>query len=122
LTAAIVKSAEGPASDLALSPTVHANVLPSGLAAKGNAMGRPGQQSGEVISFGPFTLVAGERLLTKEVFRSRLARALDILIAFAARPNEVIGKKELLAQVWPDVTVGAGGVGKTTVAVAVGMT
>jgi len=33
------------------------------------------------------------------------ARALDILIALVSRPNEVISKKELLSQVWPDVTV-----------------
>jgi DNA-binding winged helix-turn-helix (wHTH) protein len=32
-------------------------------------------------------------------------RALDILIALVSRPNDVISKKELLSQVWPDVTV-----------------
>lgn len=34
------------------------------------------------------------------------ARALDILIALLSRPNEVVSKRELLAQVWADVTVG----------------
>jgi DNA-binding winged helix-turn-helix (wHTH) protein len=58
------------------------------------------------VSFGPFELVARERLLTKEGAPVELgARALDILIALLSQPNEVISKKDLLAQVWPDVTV-----------------
>ena len=36
------------------------------------------------------------------------ARALDILIALVSRPNEVVSKRELMAQVWPDVTVEEG--------------
>jgi predicted ATPase/DNA-binding winged helix-turn-helix (wHTH) protein len=36
------------------------------------------------------------------------ARALDILIALSSRPNEVVGKDDLLAQVWPDVIVEEG--------------
>ncbi len=36
------------------------------------------------------------------------ARALDILIALASRPNEVVSKRELIAVVWPDVTVEEG--------------
>ena len=36
------------------------------------------------------------------------ARALDILIALVSRPNEAISKKDLLARVWPDVTVEEG--------------
>ncbi len=63
----------------------------------------------DVISFGPFTLVASERLLMKEGAPVELgARTLDILIALVSRPNEVVGKRELLAQVWPDVTVEEG--------------
>jgi predicted ATPase/DNA-binding winged helix-turn-helix (wHTH) protein len=63
-------------------------------------------QTGEVVSFGPFELVARERLLTKEGAPVELgARALDILIALLSHPNEVISKRDLLAQVWPDVTV-----------------
>ncbi len=63
----------------------------------------------DVISFGPFTLVAGERLLMKEGAPVELgSRALDILIALVSRPNEVVGKKELLSRVWPDVTVEEG--------------
>jgi len=63
----------------------------------------------DVISFGPFILAASERLLTKGEAPVELgARALDLLIALAARPNEVISKKDLLAKVWPDVTVEEG--------------
>ena len=36
------------------------------------------------------------------------ARALDILIALLSRPNEVVSKNDLLARVWPDVTVEEG--------------
>jgi predicted ATPase/DNA-binding winged helix-turn-helix (wHTH) protein len=63
-------------------------------------------QTRDVISFGPFRLVASERLLTKNGIPIELgARALDILVALASRPNEAASKKDLLAQVWPDVTV-----------------
>jgi predicted ATPase/DNA-binding winged helix-turn-helix (wHTH) protein len=63
-------------------------------------------QAREVLSFGPFEFVPSERLLTKEGALVELgARALDILITLLSRPNEVISKRELLAQVWPDVTV-----------------
>jgi predicted ATPase/DNA-binding winged helix-turn-helix (wHTH) protein len=58
------------------------------------------------MSFGPFRLVPSERLLTKEGTPVVLgARALDILIALVSRPNQVVGKKDLMALVWPDVIV-----------------
>ena len=38
----------------------------------------------------------------------RGARTLDTLIALVARPNEAISKRELMAVVWPDVTVEEG--------------
>jgi len=73
---------------------------------KDDAMVTPAAQAKDVVSFGPFSLVASERLLTREGAAVELgARALDILIALVSRPNEVVGKKELLARVWPDVTV-----------------
>src|SRR5262249_40005421 len=63
----------------------------------------------DALSFGPFILAPGERLLTRDGVPVELgARALDILIALVARPNEVVSKKDLLAQVWPDVTVEEG--------------
>jgi DNA-binding winged helix-turn-helix (wHTH) protein len=74
-----------------------------------DAMMTPAALAREVISFGPFSLVTGERLLTREGAPVELsARALDILIALLSRPNEVVSKTDLLAQVWPDVTVEEG--------------
>lgn len=62
-----------------------------------------------MITFGPFTLIANERLLLRENVPVQLgARAFDILVTLAMRPNEVIGKKELLARVWPDIIVEEG--------------
>ncbi|MEI9986316.1 MAG: winged helix-turn-helix domain-containing protein [Aliidongia sp.] len=70
---------------------------------------KPAVPNREIISFGPFRLVAGERLLTKEDARVDLgARTLDILIALAVRPNEILSKRVLLGQVWPDVIVEEG--------------
>ena len=64
-------------------------------------------QTRDAISFGPFSLVASERLLTKDGAPVELgARALDTLIVLASRPNEVVSKKDLLARVWPDVKIG----------------
>jgi predicted ATPase/DNA-binding winged helix-turn-helix (wHTH) protein len=66
-------------------------------------------QARDVISFGPFSLIASERLLTKDAVPVELgARALDILITLASRPNEAVSKRDLLARVWPDVTVEEG--------------
>ena len=61
------------------------------------------------FSFGPFHLIAGERLLTKNGVPVDLgARALDILVALIATPNEVVSKKDLMSRVWPDVSVEEG--------------
>src|SRR5246500_737770 len=60
----------------------------------------------DVLSFGPFSLFAAERLLKKGDEPIPLGdRALDILIALAERPGEVITRKDLISTVWPDVTV-----------------
>src|SRR5258708_15672410 len=76
---------------------------------KEDAMMGPAAQTRDVISFGPFGWVGSERLLSREGAPVELgARALDILIAWVSRPNEVISKKDLLARVWPDVTVEEG--------------
>jgi predicted ATPase/DNA-binding winged helix-turn-helix (wHTH) protein len=63
----------------------------------------------EVISFGPFSLAVGERLLTRNGVRVELgSRTLDVLISLLSRPNELVGKRDLLAQVWPEATVEEG--------------
>lgn len=64
------------------------------------------RQTREIVSFGPFSLVASERLLTKGGAPVELsARALDILIALVSQPNQPLSKIDLLSKVWPDVTV-----------------
>jgi DNA-binding winged helix-turn-helix (wHTH) protein len=63
----------------------------------------------DLISFGPFNLAVSERLLTKKGVPVELgARTLDTLITLVSRPNEVLSKRDLLNQVWPDVTVEEG--------------
>ena len=72
-------------------------------------MGRPAAWTSDAVSFGPFNLAASERLLTKDGVPVDVgARALDILIALAARAHEVVSKRDLLAQVWPDTVVDEG--------------
>lgn len=66
-------------------------------------------QTKDQLSFGPFKLLPGERLLTKDDVAVDLgARALDILMVLASSPNEVVSKRDLMARVWPDVTVEEG--------------
>jgi predicted ATPase/DNA-binding winged helix-turn-helix (wHTH) protein len=66
-------------------------------------------QTADVTSFGPFSLIASQRLLTRDGAPVELgARSLDILIALVSSPNEVVSKRDLLARVWPDVTVEEG--------------
>lgn len=63
----------------------------------------------DALSFGPFKLIGAERLLMNGDAPVDLgARALDILVVLTSSPNTVISKKELIARVWPDVTVEEG--------------
>ena len=74
-----------------------------------SAMTEPAGQTRDVISFGPFTLVASERLLTRNGARLQLGeRMLDTLIALVSSHNQPIDKRDLMTQVWPDVTVSEG--------------
>jgi len=58
------------------------------------------------ISFGPFRLIASQRLLLDGDTPVRLGgRAIDLLIALVDRAGEVVGKDELLARVWPETVV-----------------
>src|ERR1700733_12475901 len=76
---------------------------------KDDAMTLPEAQMKGVISFGPFRLDANERLLMKEGAVVELgARTLDTLIALVSSPNEIVSKRDLMARVWPDVTVEEG--------------
>src|SRR3546814_20046895 len=72
-------------------------------------MAIPVSQTEGSLSFGPFRLVASERLLTRDAVPAKVsASALDILAALTSRPNEVVSKQDLVARVWPDVTVEEG--------------
>jgi predicted ATPase/DNA-binding winged helix-turn-helix (wHTH) protein len=62
--------------------------------------------AGDVVSFGPFRLKVGERLLLKGGAPISLGgRALDILIALVERAGDVVSRRELMDRVWPDVVV-----------------
>src|SRR5882757_6798140 len=66
-------------------------------------------QTKDGFSFGPFQLVASERLLTKAGAPLELgSRALDILLVLISTPNEIVSKKDLMSRVWPDVIVEEG--------------
>jgi predicted ATPase/DNA-binding winged helix-turn-helix (wHTH) protein len=66
-------------------------------------------QPKDVLCFGPFSLFAAERLLKKDDERIPLGgRALDILITLAEQAGKVVTNKELIATVWPHVTVEKG--------------
>ena len=60
----------------------------------------------EIISFGPFRLFPGARVLEKDGVPLALGnRALDILLVLAERPGAVVSHRELLARVWRDLVV-----------------
>lgn len=65
-----------------------------------------GHRATEVVSFGPFRLFPSERVLKKMDEPVRLgSRAFDILCALIDQAGELVGNKELVAKVWPDVFV-----------------
>src|SRR5438552_13059517 len=61
------------------------------------------------LAFGPFELnVAGRTLKKASQVIPLGGRAYDILIALLEHAGEVVGKAELIARAWPDVTVEEG--------------
>src|SRR5947207_2951704 len=60
----------------------------------------------QAISFGPYRLLAAQRLLLEGDTPVRLgSRAFDTLAALVGRAGEVVGKEELIARVWPQTFV-----------------
>jgi DNA-binding winged helix-turn-helix (wHTH) protein len=58
------------------------------------------------ISFGPFRLLAAERLVLEGDKPVRIgSRAFDILAALVERAGEVVSKEELIARAWPQTFV-----------------
>lgn len=69
----------------------------------------PDVDAGDRVSFGPFTLIVDERLLTRDgVPLSLGGRALDVLIVLVARAGTVVSKQALMAEAWPGVIVSEG--------------
>jgi predicted ATPase/DNA-binding winged helix-turn-helix (wHTH) protein len=61
------------------------------------------------IGFGPFQLYPATRILKKDLKTVNIGgRAFDILVALLRRPNEIVTKRELFEQVWPNVNVDDG--------------
>src|SRR6266699_2232582 len=60
----------------------------------------------QAISFGPYRLLAAQRLLLEGDTPVRLgSRAFDILATLLERPGDVIGKDELMSRTWPKTFV-----------------
>jgi predicted ATPase/DNA-binding winged helix-turn-helix (wHTH) protein len=58
------------------------------------------------MSFGPFSLFPGERLLTRDDVPVEIGgRSLDLLIVLTEQPGRVLSKRDLLKRVWSDVVV-----------------
>ncbi len=63
----------------------------------------------DVILFGPFRLHVAQRLVEQAGVELPLGgRALDILIVLIEQAGKVVSKHDLMARVWPDVTVDEG--------------
>jgi len=60
----------------------------------------------QAFCFGPFRIVPRARLLECDGSRTPISsRAFDLLCVLVNRPGEVISKGELMARVWPNLTV-----------------
>jgi predicted ATPase/DNA-binding winged helix-turn-helix (wHTH) protein len=70
---------------------------------------QPETPADQVFAFGPFRLFPARRMLIEDDRQVRLGgRALDLLIDLVEHAPNVVAKDELLARVWPDVTVEEG--------------
>ena len=66
----------------------------------------PDAGAGRAVTFGPFRLVAAERLLERDGRRIVLgSRALDVLIHLVANAGQTVNKKALIAGVWAGVEI-----------------
>ncbi|UQR63170.1 winged helix-turn-helix domain-containing protein [Bradyrhizobium sp. C-145] len=60
-------------------------------------------QYGKALSFGPFELSVGNRLLTNGAKVVPLgSRAMDLLIILTEQANKVVGRRTLIERVWPE--------------------
>ena len=59
-------------------------------------------RQGKALSFGPFELSIGNRLLTNGAKVVPLgARAMDLLIVLVEQANKVVSRRTLIERVWP---------------------
>ena len=71
--------------------------------------GAAGAVASDVVAFGPYRLFAAQRLIEREGIPLHLgARALDILIVLTEQAGKVVSKHDLMARVWPGLTVDEG--------------
>ena len=65
-----------------------------------------GPMTGQVMTFAPFRLLVDQQVLLKDGQTVALGvPACKILTVLASRPGELVGKSELMQQVWPDTQV-----------------
>jgi predicted ATPase/DNA-binding winged helix-turn-helix (wHTH) protein len=70
------------------------------------AAGQTPADDGEVFLFGPYRLVPSKRvLLLREEQMDLGSRAFDILVLLVSRRGEVISRRQILKQVWPELVV-----------------
>lgn len=63
-------------------------------------MTEPADTATGTLSFGPFTVMPNERLVTRDgVALPPGAKAFDTLLALMSRPNQVVSKYDLMALV-----------------------
>jgi predicted ATPase/DNA-binding winged helix-turn-helix (wHTH) protein len=78
--------------------------------------GRAAAPMAPEISFGPFCLLPGQRVLLEAGRPVGIgSRALDLLVALVDRAGHLVTKEELISRVWPNVTVSDGNL-KTQIA------
>ncbi|WP_063686551.1 ATP-binding protein [Bradyrhizobium stylosanthis] len=69
-------------------------------------MTEPAAPAASILIFGPFTVTPHERLVMRDgVALPMGAKSFDTLIALMSRPNQVVSKWDLMALVWPGMTV-----------------
>jgi DNA-binding winged-HTH domains len=94
------RAAAAPGAETAPAPRPHGPAHPEGRSSFPKAASG---MHGDAISFGPFRLIAAQRLLLEGETPVRLgSRAFDILAALVERAGEVVGKGELIARAWPE--------------------
>jgi DNA-binding winged helix-turn-helix (wHTH) protein len=65
-----------------------------------------GRRPLQAFSFGPFRIVPWARLLERDGARTPVGSyAFDLLCVLISLRGEVVSKSELMARVWPDLTV-----------------